>query len=67
MAGVVDLHGLKLAGFVAWWFWLAAQGVFPIGSRNGPIVPINRAWSYWSSQRHARLVLREGTGAHGGR
>lgn len=59
MAGVVDLHGLKLSGLVAWWFWLIAHVVFLIGFRNRLIVLINWAWSYWSYQRHARIILRD--------
>ena len=59
MAGVVDLHGLKLSGLVAWWFWLVAHVFFLIGFRNRLIVLINWAWSYWSYQRHARIILRD--------
>ncbi|HZX81615.1 MAG TPA: NAD(P)/FAD-dependent oxidoreductase [Lysobacter sp.] len=59
MAGVVDLHGLKLSGLLAWWFWLIAHVFFLIGFRNRLIVLINWAWSYWSYQRHARIILRD--------
>ena len=59
MAGVVDLHGVKLSGLVAWWFWLVAHVFFLIGFRNRLIVLINWAWSYWSYQRHARIILRD--------
>ncbi|GAB2508802.1 NAD(P)/FAD-dependent oxidoreductase [Lysobacter humi (ex Lee et al. 2017)] len=59
MAGVVDLHGLKLSGLLAWWFWLVAHVFFLIGFRNRVIVLINWAWSYWSYQRHARIILRD--------
>ena len=57
MAAVVDLHGLKLSGLLAWWFWLAAHVFFLIGFRNRLIVMINWAWAYWSYQRHARIIL----------
>ncbi|HEY5804228.1 MAG TPA: NAD(P)/FAD-dependent oxidoreductase [Lysobacter sp.] len=57
MAAVVDLHGFKLSGLLAWWFWLAAHVFFLIGFRNRIIVLINWAWSYWSYQRHARIIL----------
>ena len=57
MAAVVDLHGLKLSGLIAWWFWLAAHVFFLIGFRNRLIVLINWAWAYWSYQRHARIIL----------
>ncbi|MBU8976947.1 NAD(P)/FAD-dependent oxidoreductase [Lysobacter sp. MMG2] len=57
MAAVVDLHGFKLSGLLAWWFWLAAHVFFLIGFRNRLIVLLNWAWSYWSYQRHARIIL----------
>ena len=57
MAAVVELHGLKLSGVLAWWFWLAAHVLFLIGFRNRLIVLINWAWAYWSYQRHARIIL----------
>jgi NADH dehydrogenase len=56
MAAVVDLRGLRLAGPVAWWFWLAAHVFFLIGFRNRLIVLVNWAWAYWTYQRHARIV-----------
>ncbi|MDQ3617198.1 MAG: NAD(P)/FAD-dependent oxidoreductase [Pseudomonadota bacterium] len=57
MAAVVDLHGVKVSGVLAWWFWLAAHVLFLIGFRNRLIVMINWAWAYWSYQRHARIIL----------
>mgnify|MGYP001765429324 CR=1 FL=1 len=41
MAAVVDLHGLRLSGLLAWWFWLAAHVFFLIGFRNRLIVLVN--------------------------
>lgn len=57
MAAVVDLHGLRLSGLLAWWFWLAAHVFFLIGFRNRLVVLINWAWSYWTYQRNARIIL----------
>jgi NADH dehydrogenase len=57
MAAVVDLHGFKFSGIVAWWFWLSAHVFFLIGFRNRIIVLINWAWAYFTYQRHARIVL----------
>lgn len=57
MAAVVDLRGLRLSGLLAWWFWLVAHVFFLIGFRNRLIVLVNWAWSYWSYQRHARIIL----------
>lgn len=56
-AAVVDLGRVKFAGRFAWWFWLLAHVFFLIGFRNRILVLINWAWSYWTYQRHARIVL----------
>jgi NADH dehydrogenase len=60
MAAVVDLHGLKFSGLLAWWFWLAAHVFFLIGFRNRLVVLIDWAQAYWSYQRNARIILRGG-------
>ncbi|MCF7221596.1 NAD(P)/FAD-dependent oxidoreductase [Marilutibacter chinensis] len=57
MAAVVDLHGFKLKGMLAWWFWLWVHVLFLIGFRNRLLVLINWAWAYWSYQRHARIIF----------
>ncbi|MFZ5636256.1 MAG: NAD(P)/FAD-dependent oxidoreductase [Pseudomonadota bacterium] len=57
MAAVVDLHGFKLSGLLAWWFWLAAHVFFLIGFRNRLVVLIDWAQAYWSYQRSARIIL----------
>jgi len=57
MAAVVDLHGLRFSGLLAWWFWLAAHVFFLIGFRNRLVVLLNWAWAYWTYQRHARIIL----------
>ncbi len=57
MAAVVDVHGLRLSGLLAWWFWLCVHVMFLIGFRNRLIVLINWVWAYWSYQRHARIIL----------
>jgi len=57
MAAVVDLHGLKFSGLIAWWFWLAAHVFFLIGFRNRLVVLIDWAQAYWSYQRSARIIL----------
>lgn len=56
-AAVVDLGRLKFSGLFAWWFWLLAHVFFLIGFRNRILVLVNWAWSYWTYQRHARIVL----------
>jgi len=57
MAAVVDLHGFRFSGLLAWWFWLAAHIFFLIGFRNRMIVLIDWAWAYFSYQRNARIIL----------
>ena len=57
MAAIVDLHGWKLSGALAWWFWLAAHVFFLIGFRNRLSVLINWAIAYWSYQRAARIII----------
>jgi NADH dehydrogenase len=60
MAAVVELHGLRLSGLLAWWFWLAAHVFFLIGFRNRLVVLTNWAWAYWTYQRQARVVFGHG-------
>ena len=57
MAAVVDLHGFRFSGLLAWWFWLAAHVFFLIGFRNRMVVMIDWAQAYWSYQRSARIIL----------
>lgn len=57
MAAVADLGRVKLSGLVAWWFWLFIHIFFLIGFRSRLIVLINWAWSYWTYQRHARIIV----------
>lgn len=62
-AAVADLGRLHLSGLLAWWFWLLIHVLFLIGFRNRLIVLLNWAWSYWTWQRHARIVIgQERTG-----
>jgi NADH dehydrogenase len=58
MAAVVDLHGLKFSGALAWWFWLLAHVFFLIGFRNRLAVLLNWTWAYWTYQRGARIIVR---------
>ena len=60
MAAVVHYGKLKLSGVVAWWFWLVAHLFFLIGFRNRIIVLVNWGWSYWTYQRHARIIVGRG-------
>jgi NADH dehydrogenase len=61
-SAVVEFGRWKLWGWPAWWFWLAAHIVFLIGFRNRLVVLIDWAWSYWTYQRSARIIVAaEGT------
>jgi NADH dehydrogenase len=57
MAAIVDLHGFKLSGALAWWFWLIAHVFFLIGFRNRLAVLLNWTWAYWTYQRGARIIV----------
>jgi NADH dehydrogenase len=49
--------GLRLSGRVAWWAWVFVHIFFLIGFRNRIATMIDWAWSYFTYQRHARLIL----------
>lgn len=57
MAAVVDLRGLRLSGMFAWAFWLVAHVFFLIGFRNRIVVMWEWIWSYFTYQRHARIII----------
>jgi len=56
--GVPGLGELKWSGYFAWLFWLFAHVYFLIGFRNRLIVLFDWAWSYWTFDRHARVVAQ---------
>jgi NADH:ubiquinone reductase (H+-translocating) len=56
-AAVVNLPRFKLSGYPAWLFWLLVHIFFLIGFRNRIVVMIEWAWSYWTYQRGARIIL----------
>lgn len=60
-AGVADLGRLHMAGFLAWFAWLAVHVFFLIGFRNRVLVILQWAWAYLTYQRGARLI----TGSEG--
>ncbi|MEO5596705.1 MAG: NAD(P)/FAD-dependent oxidoreductase [Lysobacteraceae bacterium] len=57
LSAVVDMGRIKLSGIIAWMFWLAAHIFFLIGFRNRIVVLLDWAWSYWSYQRNARIIV----------
>ena len=59
-AAVAMIGRLHLSGYPAWLTWLVAHIYFLINFRNRVVVMIDWAWAYWTFQRNARIVLREG-------
>jgi NADH dehydrogenase len=56
-AAVADFGRLKLSGFPAWLMWLGAHIYFLINFRNRVVVMIDWAWSYFTQDRYARIVI----------
>jgi len=56
LSAVAQFGKVKLSGMLAWWVWLIAHVYFLIGFRNRLVVLLDWAWSYWTYQRHARIV-----------
>jgi NADH dehydrogenase len=50
------LGQLRFSGLAAWLFWLFVHLYFLIGFRNRLIVLADWAWSYFTFERHARVV-----------
>ncbi len=48
---------IRLSGYLAWLAWLFIHVLFLIGFRNRFTVLLDWAWSYFTYQRHARLVV----------
>jgi NADH dehydrogenase len=67
-SAVAQLPSLRFSGILAWWFWLVLHILFLIGFRSRIIVLINWAWSYFTYERGARIILGNDTrrGVHGG-
>src|SRR5262245_24250524 len=56
-SGVALFGRFRMWGFPAWAAWLAIHIFFLIGFRNRFVVMIDWAWSYFTHQRFARLIL----------
>jgi NADH dehydrogenase len=61
-AAVAVIGRLRLWGYPAWLAWLFAHIYFLIGFRNRLIVLIEWAWSYWTFERSARIVIGKEAG-----
>ncbi|MCG6874458.1 MAG: NAD(P)/FAD-dependent oxidoreductase [Betaproteobacteria bacterium] len=58
-AAVAVIGRMRLWGYPAWLAWLFAHIYFLIGFRNRFVVLMEWAWSYWTFERHARIVIGE--------
>jgi len=56
-AAVAYFGKFHLSGYPAWVAWLVAHIYFLINFRNRLVVMIDWAWSYWTMQRSARIVI----------
>jgi NADH dehydrogenase len=56
-AAVAQFGRLKLSGFPAWLMWLVAHIYFLINFRNRVVVLIDWAWSYFTQDRYARIII----------
>jgi len=57
-AAVAMLGRLHLSGYPAWVTWLVAHIYFLINFRNRLAVLIDWAWSYWTYNRGARIIIK---------
>ena len=55
---IADLGYVKLAGGIAWWFWLFLHIMYLAGFRNRLSVLIEWGYSYFTFERGARLIHR---------
>jgi len=54
---VLQFGNIKISGFIAWLSWLFIHIYYLIGFRNRTIVFFQWAWSYFTLQRGARLII----------
>jgi NADH dehydrogenase len=57
-SAVAVIGKLKLSGYIAWLMWLLAHIYFLINFRNRVAVMFDWAWSYWTYDRYARIVIQ---------
>ncbi|MFB6286358.1 MAG: NAD(P)/FAD-dependent oxidoreductase [Candidatus Bipolaricaulia bacterium] len=55
-AGVADIRGLKLSGYLAWLAWLFIHLMKLVGFQNRALVFMQWAWRYLTHNRTARLI-----------
>ena len=55
---ILDIHGFKLSGLLAWVLWLCIHIYFLTGFRNRLVVLTDWAWNYFTFQRGARVFTQ---------
>jgi NADH dehydrogenase len=53
---ILDVHGVKISGLIAWIGWLVIHILYLIGFRNRAVVLFSWMWAYITYQRGARLI-----------
>ena len=56
-AAVAEFGKVHISGFLAWVAWLSIHIFFLIGFRNRIMVLVQWAWSYFTHERGARLII----------
>jgi NADH dehydrogenase len=57
-AAVTELpNGARFQGALAWYMWLALHLAYIIGFRSRVAVLVNWVWSYFTYDRHARIIV----------
>jgi NADH dehydrogenase len=59
-SAVLDFGWIRLSGFLAWLLWGCVHIFFLIGFRNRLVVMLGWLWSYFASDRGARLITGSG-------
>ncbi len=58
-SAVADFGRVRISGLLAWLLWTVVHIAFLIGFRSRVVVLFEWAWSYFTSQRGARLITGE--------
>jgi NADH dehydrogenase len=59
-SAVLDFGWIRLSGLLAWLLWGGVHIFFLIGFRNRVVVTLGWLWSYFTSDRGARLITGSG-------
>ena len=62
---IAQIKTLRVSGFVAWLMWLVVHVYYLIGFKNRFMVIIQWAWSYFTYQRGARLIVSKDWHSYG--